>query len=135
MKRSRSRSPSLSLSSNDADSRPRRPLRRQVANNFSSNFSASADQNAEQAKLTTAEILNQYKAQNPTNSNIISQNKSERQLYIGNIPQNINTNKLMDMLNNTLKELGRPVGVSSLFFLIYLDFLKRRSYSWLLDRW
>jgi len=61
--------------------------------------------------MTTAEILNQYKAQNPANSNIISQNKSERQLYIGNIPQNINTNKLMDMLNSTLKELGQSVGV------------------------
>lgn len=57
--------------------------------------------------MSTAEILNQYKAQNPANSNVISQNKSERQLYIGNIPQNINVNKLMDMLNSTLKELGR----------------------------
>jgi hypothetical protein len=58
--------------------------------------------------------LNQYKVQNPTTANIISQNKSERQLYIGNIPLNINTNKLMDMLNATLKELGKNVGVSPL---------------------
>lgn len=57
----------------------------------------------------------------------MSQNKSERQLYIGNIPQNIKTNTLMDMLNQTLKELGRPVGVSLYKLLIdplLLDFLK-----------
>lgn len=62
--------------------------------------------------MSTTEILNQYKQNNPASSNIISQNKSERQLYIGNIPQNVNTNNLMIMLNQTLKELGKESGVS-----------------------
>ena len=35
----------------------------------------------------------------------------------GNIPLNINTNKLMNMLNATLKELGKNVGVSFALFI------------------
>ena len=35
---------------------------------------------------------------------------------VKHIPLNINTNKLMNMLNATLKELGKNVGVCLLFF-------------------
>jgi hypothetical protein len=51
--------------------------------------------------MTTAEILEYYKQYNP-NQNITNHNKAERQLYVGNIPDNIATEELMDILNKSL---------------------------------
>ncbi len=34
-------------------------------------------------------------------------NKSERQLYVGNIPHNIKTDDLMEFLNEKLNEIGK----------------------------
>jgi hypothetical protein len=44
-------------------------------------------------------------------ASITMQNKSERQLYVGNIPQNYSTQQLMDTLNGTLREMGARVNV------------------------
>ena len=128
MRRSRSRSRSLSFSS-DGDRRDRRPMRPRPGPRMTSNFSTQAGPAPEQQQMSTTEILNQYKQNNPANSNIISQNKSERQLYIGNIPQNVNTNNLMIMLNQTLKELGKEAGVSYSYFTLGCRFSKMATRS------
>ena len=78
MPRSRSRS----RDSERSGGRPRRTLRAKK-----SNFSSTLDEGAPiTQQLSSAEILSQYKALNPAASSLVSQNKSERQLYIGNIP-------------------------------------------------
>ena len=60
--------------------------------------------------MTTAELLEQYRDYNP-NANISSLNKSERQLYVGNIPPNVKSEKLVVMLNDALKEIGRDANL------------------------
>lgn len=40
-----------------------------------------------------------------------SLNKSERQLYVGNIPPGIKSDRLNDMLNDALKELGKDANI------------------------
>lgn len=38
-------------------------------------------------------------------------NKAERQLYVGNIPQDIGTDELVEILNKSLQELGKESGI------------------------
>lgn len=63
-----------------------------------------------QQKMTTAEILDHYKQYN-ANQNLTSHNKAERQLYVGNIPQDIKSEELVDILNESLKRLGKKAGI------------------------
>jgi len=38
-------------------------------------------------------------------------NKSERQLYVGNIPDTISNSELCDLLNEALRDMGKDKGV------------------------
>jgi hypothetical protein len=87
-KRSRSRSSSHSASSGGSSKFKKRLIGRKAKTGFSSNFTEQAPTQEAKPAQTTAEILSSYKtAQQPLQSH----NKSERQLYIGNIPQNYST--------------------------------------------
>ena len=91
---------------------------RNKKSNFTSGFDeqppAGVAQEATQQQMpSTAEILNNYRHQQ-SQSNFANHNKSERQLYIGNIPQNFTTQQLMELLNATLKEFGKSVSVSKI---------------------
>ena len=61
-------------------------------------------------KLTPAELLERYKDSNPT-ANLATLNKAERQLYIGNIPVGIKSERLNELLNEKLRELGKSAGL------------------------
>lgn len=61
-------------------------------------------------KMSTQEILEYYKKFNPTQA-LTNHNKAERQLYVGNIPLNLNDVELMELLNSALKEMGKDVGL------------------------
>lgn len=60
--------------------------------------------------MSTQEILEYYKKFNPAQS-LTNHNKAERQLYVGNIPLNLNDRELMELLNSALKTLGKDVGI------------------------
>jgi len=61
-------------------------------------------------RQSTAEILEKYKQYNPQ-SNLSNHNKSDRQLYVGNIPLDISTEDLTQILNKALIDLGKPAGI------------------------
>ena len=88
---------------------------RNKKSNFSSGFDEApplSEVPVSQHMMSTHEILSSYRSQQQQ-SNFANHNKSERQLYIGNIPQNFTTQQLMELLNATLKEFGKTVGVST----------------------
>jgi len=60
--------------------------------------------------MTTAEILEYYKQYNP-NQNLTNHNKAERQLYVGNIPSDIKSEELTDILNDKLKAMGKSASI------------------------
>jgi len=60
--------------------------------------------------MTTAEIVDYYKQYNP-NQTLTNHNKSERQLYVGNIPTDISGEELTVILNESLKQLGKDSGI------------------------
>lgn len=76
-----------------------------------SGFSNQAPpQDTPQQDLSTGEILEMYKQQYP-GQNMTNHNKAERQLYIGNIPQDIKNDELIEILNKALQQLGKDVGI------------------------
>ena len=51
-----------------------------------------------------------FKQNNPSH-NLSNHCKSERQLYIGNIPPGLTVPQLMELLNKALREIGIPKGI------------------------
>ena len=103
-KRSRSRS------NEDKPEEPAKPAFSRRKKREGGGFSDKAPEQPQAAKLTTAEILDYYKQYNPT-QNLTNHNKAERQLYVGNIPQDIGTDELVEILNKSLQELGKEPGI------------------------
>jgi hypothetical protein len=98
--RSRSRSPRRPARTGGFSDRPRK----------TGGFSDSGPSQPLQPKFTTAEIIEHYKQYNP-NQTLSTHNKSERQLYVGNIPENIGGEELTNILNASLKEMGKDAGI------------------------
>jgi len=60
--------------------------------------------------MSTSEILDYYKQFNP-NQGVTNHNKSERQLYIGNIPPGFSSEQLMELFNASLRKMGEESGI------------------------
>ena len=101
MSRSRSRSRERPRRSGFSD-RPSGFSDRPRASGFSDRPSGGfSDRPSAAQKMTTAEILEYYKQYNP-NQGTTNHNKAERQLYVGNIPIDIKSEELIEILNKHL---------------------------------